>query len=60
MDTLLLNARTVHQPPTSAQKISKQNACYLLANRTLSLWYSRQPTGTPKISKQNACYLLAN
>ena len=31
MGTLLLNARTVHQLPTSAQKISKHFACYLLA-----------------------------
>jgi hypothetical protein len=33
MDILLLNAHTTRQhPPTNAQKISKQNACYLLAN----------------------------
>jgi hypothetical protein len=46
MATLLLNARTVRQLPTSAQKISKHFACYFDSMNKNGM---KQPTGTKKL-----------
>ena len=61
MGTLLLNARTVRQLPTSSPKISKHFACYLLASmiRRAKRALSNQPAPIKLVSKMlTKCLLI--
>jgi hypothetical protein len=61
MGTLLLNARTARQHPTSSKKISKQKACYSLVSmiRRAKIALSNQPALKKLVSKMlTKCLLI--